>query len=424
MKYCFVLGHNPTISIAEILTVFDGLNIDYTIKNVSEEVLILDFATKLTDEKALMGRLGGTIKIAEVIAEKEYAEDLKVLDESFATAIGLKEEEEYNQKIVLGISVYFLIPRDGAQKKELTRKTQKSLFDLKKAWTKKGLSLRIVTPPPGKSSLDSAALYNNKLLSKGGEILALVGASSLYIAKTLAVQDFKSYSLRDFGRPRRDMKQGMMPPKLAQIILNLAHLKMGDIVLDPFCGTGVVIQEALLAGYKAIGSDFDDKILEFSRKNLEWLKANYTLKNPSYELFKRDATTVSKVVANNSIDAIVTEGTLGPKYSDKIPGYEEITHNFRMLELLYVAAFREFKNVLKNGSRIVITLPFYRLKDGGKAFAPFIDKLLNEGYNTIYAINDELLRKNPVIHLTDRGTILYERPDQKVGREIVIFAKK
>src|SRR5581483_12120222 len=78
------------------------------------------------------------------------------------------------------------------------------------------------------------------------------------IARTTEVQDIDSYTLRDRGRPKRDARVGMMPPKLAQIIINLAVGELpeearqsvceippdqpiptkhfaGITILDPFC---------------------------------------------------------------------------------------------------------------------------------------------------------------------------------------------
>ena len=86
------------------------------------------------------------------------------------------------------------------------------------------------------------------------------------------MQDIESYTKRDRERPKRDAKVGMLPPKLAQIIINLAagqlpeeklqnicdiplgepipRRLLGQTVLDPFCGTGVILQEASADGLR------------------------------------------------------------------------------------------------------------------------------------------------------------------------------
>lgn len=420
--YAFILGRNPTLSIAEITNMIDNLGINYTINDVSQEALILNLDADIINWKEVIGRVGGTIKIAEIISENKKIWDIKnIIDIENICLNGNKLNEYSSKKIFLGISVYFLFEEQNVIKGKIAKEIQRILFEEKKKLSKKGLASRIVAPPFGKISLDSAAVFNNKLLSRGAELIVLIGKNKIYLAKTLCIQDFKSYGMRDYGRPYRDMKIGMMPPKLAQIMLNLAQVKNGDTILDPFCGTGVVLQEAILLGYKAIGCDINDKMLEYSDQNLKWLQIKYNLKNTDYKLFKREAQTVSKLLANNSIGGIVTEGTLGPKYGSKPPSADEVWRNFKQLEFLYIKAFGEFKKILKAGGKIAITLPFYRLNRQKNVLAPFIDKILAEGYNILCPIKDKELLKNPVIRITERNTILYDRPDQIVGREILIF---
>ena len=48
---------------------------------------------------------------------------------------------------------------------------------------------------------------------------------------------------------------GSMSPKLARCMVNLSRVNAGDLVLDPFCGTGGILIEAGLIGCKVVGSD-------------------------------------------------------------------------------------------------------------------------------------------------------------------------
>ena len=48
---------------------------------------------------------------------------------------------------------------------------------------------------------------------------------------------------------------GSMSPKLARCMVNLSRVNSGDLVLDPFCGTGGILIEAGLIGCKVAGSD-------------------------------------------------------------------------------------------------------------------------------------------------------------------------
>ena len=57
--------------------------------------------------------------------------------------------------------------------------------------------------------------------------------------------------------------------KLARAMVNLIGLKEGETVCDPFCGTGTILLEAESMGIKAIGVDFDEKMHQISKENLE-----------------------------------------------------------------------------------------------------------------------------------------------------------
>jgi len=59
-----------------------------------------------------------------------------------------------------------------------------------------------------------------------------------------------------------------MPAKLARCMVNLAQPKGDDIVLDPFCGTGSLLLEAGLMGYKVLGIDVKRYMIEGCMRNL------------------------------------------------------------------------------------------------------------------------------------------------------------
>ncbi|MBS7621081.1 RsmD family RNA methyltransferase [Candidatus Bathyarchaeota archaeon] len=61
-----------------------------------------------------------------------------------------------------------------------------------------------------------------------------------------------------------------MPPKLARCMVNLAKPKVGDLVLDPFCGTGSILIEAALIGCRVLGMDIQRRMVKGSQKNLAY----------------------------------------------------------------------------------------------------------------------------------------------------------
>ena len=75
-------------------------------------------------------------------------------------------------------------------------------------------------------------------------------------------QDAKPHK-RPFFHP------GSMSPKLARCMVNLSRVKAGELLLDPFCGTGGILIEAGLIGCKVLGSDIYWKMKNGSAINLE-----------------------------------------------------------------------------------------------------------------------------------------------------------
>ena len=56
--------------------------------------------------------------------------------------------------------------------------------------------------------------------------------------------------------------------RLARAMINMAGLKEGDTVCDPFCGTGTTLLEAESMGINGIGIDYDKKMTDMSWSNL------------------------------------------------------------------------------------------------------------------------------------------------------------
>jgi len=62
-----------------------------------------------------------------------------------------------------------------------------------------------------------------------------------------------------------------MPAKLARCMVNLAKPKTGELVFDPFCGTGSMLIEAALVGCRVLGLDIQRRMVRGSLKNLAYL---------------------------------------------------------------------------------------------------------------------------------------------------------
>ncbi len=396
MKYFFIIGNNQALSIAELNAVL----ILNKPQLIAPDLLIADIEEEFLAE-TLIQKLGGTIKIG-LMQDILSTNNEQVLIDSLINISISKQKKCKEGKFNFGFSVY----GDASfNKKNIGIK-------IKNAFKSIGQSSRFVISK--EKSLSSVVITQNKMISRGIELIGFKKDKKIYIGETLAVQPFKDLSRRDFGRPARDDLSGMLPPKLAMIMINLAQLQnRDDIIVDPFCGSGTVLNESALMGYTTLfGSDISKKAIDDSYKNFSWLKDLYNLEGIRIKLAVRNVLALSKFVKNESASAIITEPFLGPQR-----GQIDFKNVISELETLYSGAIIEFKKVLKSGGKVVMVWPnFY----GQRKISP-----KHEGFKILNLLPEDL-KKNPILthSLSSRGNPIYSRSGQKVFREIVILEKE
>jgi tRNA G10 N-methylase Trm11 len=179
-----------------------------------------------------------------------------------------------------------------------------------------------------------------------------------------------------------------------------------------------------------LGSDINPTAVSGSEKNLEWFRNRYKIAKGKYHVETSDARGVSELVqtmvtinAIKGVQGIVTEGYLGPIYG-KYPKQEEIQKNFKELASLYDASTQEFLKFLPQGGRIIMCLPAYKKNSQEYEMFPNLDFITKNGYNTIDLLDPQVAAALPFVKLTARKTAIYDRKDQIVAREIVIFEKQ
>ncbi|RJS76620.1 methyltransferase domain-containing protein [Candidatus Bathyarchaeota archaeon] len=94
-----------------------------------------------------------------------------------------------------------------------------------------------------------------------------------------------------------------MPPKIARCMVNLAQAKPGDLMLDPFCGTGSFLVEAGLIGCRVLGFDVLRSMVEGSLRNL----ARYEVKLEGLAV----ADTRHLPLPEKSVDCVATDPPYG-----------------------------------------------------------------------------------------------------------------
>lgn len=362
---------------------------------MGEKIVEVKF-TKEPDLEKILENLGGTRKIAESLGE--FSEE-KIIEE-------IKKVND-GKKMLFSVTTETLAARDEQNIKKTLQKIKKNLNE-------EGIKSR----------------YQEKYIGGKGEHFEVIGdtKNGFELTKIRAVQNFRAYSERDYGKTFRDSGSGMLPPKLAQMMVNLAGVpakgayKSDDehtsIVYDPFCGSGGVLTEAIHMGYKVIGSDISDKAIEGTNKNMEGA-ADQVVK-----IFLKDATKIEISDIPQPPDLIVAESYLGPVF-DKKPTEQEAIQTQRKLEPLYKDAL---KKLFHFGVPIVFALPFHKTiqKD---FFIPGIhEEIKKNGFimrellplTEIQKTKSEAEITKAGYHPT-RKTLLYDRPDQNVGREIFVL---
>jgi len=143
------------------------------------------------------------------------------------------------------------------------------------------------------------------------------------------------------ARDRPFFHPSSMNPILQRTLINLAAIKSGEWLLDPFCGTGGGLIEAARLGFKSIGVELDRRIIWGARKNL--ISDNIAFS--STYLIMGDAQHLC--FRKKKISAIVTDPPYGTAASTK--GYD--------LKDLLIEFFKQARKILDSRSRIVIAVP-------------------------------------------------------------------
>lgn len=409
-SYVAFLGHQPHLSIAELAaTVPDFKQLDLLQKNI----LLFEGSKELNAE--FMNLLGGTILIAQKIESAPLAlEDIPQV---------LKNEvSKVKGKITFSLRCMGLSPR---QVHLLYRRSKEML-------KKNGRACRYIgterKPAPAVLLHDSGILDG-----KHGVELTIIARSEqdLWVGRTVAAHDIDAYTKRDMKKPVRDTGVGLLPPKLAQTLLNFGAFlcekplvveptrgrkaaQKNFTVLDPFCGTGVIPLECLLRGWDVLASDTSIKAVNGTTKNIEWIRKEEKIlkKDTDSKVWKQDA--LKEFDKKLQPDVIVTETTLGENF-EKRPTLKETEKECHANEKLQMGFLENVSTCFPYAS-IACTWPVWISSKGEMRLNKVFEKAKELGYEAV--LPPGFSAEN------GRMSLLYKRPEQFVGREIVLLKAK
>ncbi len=344
----------------------------------------------IADPQALLDTLGGTMRIAEVFSTVAFPKAAETVAEELISSLP-------EGKITFGLSHF---PEDNRDAKTL-------LIGIKKAIRKRERPVRFANRDF--RNLDAGTLHKEQLfLPKSCEILAILDDNKkLVLAKTIAAQNVDAFAERDYGKSVRDMQVGMLPPKLALMLINFAakEKELPQQIWDSFCGTGTIAVEALRMGLVCTSSDISAEMVQATSQNLAHF---FPQQKP--QVFQHDVT--KKLTHGVLAQAIVTEGYLGPIYKRPVSEHDlEVAR--KDVEPIYEAFFTQALK-LPAIETIVICMPFWKTTANSLAFCENALAAAQKFWKNTLACDG----------ISSRGSLLFRRSDQSVGREIFVFRRQ
>jgi hypothetical protein len=408
-SYAAFLGHQPRISLSELSASVPG----FSFTQLLDDAIVL-FESPAELDAPFLDTLGGTVVLARRITEN-------VVTLQDVPALLLNELKDVKRsKLVFALRTL-----------HVPHATVRSLYrQCKEAVRKLGRPCRYIgndRTPAAPVLLRDEELLDGK---RGCELVLIVREEEdLWVGRTVAAQDIDAYTTRDMKKPVRDTLTGLLPPKLAQILLNFGRwLARGCqtplpesgkrakpeplTVYDPFCGTGVIPLECLVRGWHVLASDVSQKAVNGCEKNLEWLRKEQKILKKDVEstVFKHDA--LKPFELKHLPDVVVTETTLGPALLKRPPVKDVLklrTENERLQSNFLKSCMETLPGV-----PLVITWPFWKVKNDMILLERAWDYVHAAGFSATLPPGIEPTRPG-------RLSLLYRRPDQFVGREIVLL---
>ena len=422
-EYMFVVRKNPQLSVNEIISYLKARGIDHYLRNYTNEYFIFEIAN--FDPKKTIEQIGETLKIGIILGkiETDYIKkaftiqkkrmNTEMIDEILESSLKLSKEvvkHAYDANSI-GVSVY---PRniDDIQFIDFNELGE-VVGDVVANKLKEDAGLKrkpsIVTAKnfkyKGSADIRPIDARREKFQNKNLELLIGLGKSFSYIAVTLGICDQDAFNKRGIYRPERP--EGWiygMAPNYAKALVNLSEVKQGDVLLDPFCGIGTILQEAVLNGIKIFGVDINKECVDASRQNLKYISKEYGLgwNNMDKRIIVGDARKLSEYFTEDSFDAIVTEPYLGPALKMR-PKHNDAKRIINELKSLYKDTLPEINEIIRPGKRAVIINPSIKSSNG--------------------SLSLNLREMAERVNFKFLQSFLDERPHQLVSREINIFYK-
>ncbi|MCW4045569.1 MAG: hypothetical protein NWE94_08655 [Candidatus Bathyarchaeota archaeon] len=427
----FIPGKNWKLSLAELISFLEARAVKFEVQQISKEF----FAASAEDyaRAIAIDELGGILKIGKVngnfathIAEEAFLRKDKQAREQVKTAIAVSDivasvPEEATAKTVFGVSVYCaddsLRPTANAVQRFVGSTIKQMLAARGRKSSFMGFAKTRVQP-----QLSAVEVLKKNLVEDKAEILFCIGKKQTAVATTVAVHNPFEFQKRDVGKPVQ-RKIFAMPPRLARIMVNLAACTSGKLFVDPFCGVGTILQEALLTRAQVVGVDINPWCVKAANANLDWLTGEYGLDNADYRVLQGDARKLTSKLGKE-VDCIATEPDLGPALR-QLPTVQYAVRVIAKLERVFYGFLEEAYDALKVGGRLVLVSPYMRTRSGKAVTMPVGEKAEGTGFKRVFLFQEKVFSADVAIKEEMAGMASFVDAEERhrVGREIHVFQK-
>jgi tRNA G10 N-methylase Trm11 len=387
MKYFFIPGRNYELSKAELSSVLP-LFIDTYNFAFKDTYILVDTKSSIDVMTRVFNRLGGYKSFGMLYEDVD----------------GIINELDGGKKATFGVSIITDVPN-----KYPKGKIKEILEGIKDILKEKEVSSRYVMP--NGLALDSAQVLHNHLIDRGFELVIFDNEGTVSYGKTLGVQDIETFTAIEFDKPYTNKDMGVLPAKLATIMVNLLGIKDGETIWDPFCGSGTVPLVALLNGYNVLGSDIDQEAVDGTNRNIEWLAKRNSLNSVGVNIFHFDVVNQDRKVVSDlrktTIKGLVCEPYMGPPQFKTL---SEVRANKLLagVEKLYNNLFVLLENIKLTDFKAVIVIPSY------KTFNGWLTLSLNSIVSKKWKVDKSIVDKD--LH--------WKRSNSIIKRNIFVLSKK
>jgi tRNA G10 N-methylase Trm11 len=431
MTTILISGKNWKLSLAEIVAYLKTRQMKFQIEYTSKEFFILDIEQDF--DNLVIDDLGGFIKIGqaktkvqtqqvkEAFIEKNKQSQSQIV-QALAQSSIVDDMAKAPGKILFGVSVYCAEKSLRHTARAIQRSVGSTIKDELAGYKKKSKFMGF-SKDREVAQLSHVEVLKKNLVENKAEILFCIGREETWIATTTAVHNPFEFQKRDIYKPNQ-RKIFAMPPRLARIMVNLSGCTPEKTLLDPFCGVGTILQEAMLEKAKVVGMDVNSWCVKAANENLDWLTREYCLNDNDFRVVQGDVSKLVQKIGQETVDCIASEPDLGPALK-QIPTGPYAQKIIQKLEPLFYGFIQNAFMVLKTNGRLVLVTPYIVTRSGHSVTMPIGEKMEALGFRRVKTFSEDMFSKDiPELNELVGLHSLVEMDDRhKIGREIHVYDK-